>query len=160
MQPCRFWRFLVLHTGGMSENLEAYNVISIFDATCDFFAFKLFMFLAWGTCPLFLCNLFRCKCLFCTTFLYFVILPWMACKVWLCFFLKSQVFTWNHYPCLACQQRIRQWSYCREFCYKAIDASSLLCFIACFFLVPLISTQMLPKFPHNFVWKFFYNLFY
>ena len=52
-RSCRFWRFLTLHMGGMSENLEVCNVISVFDATCGFFAFKLFIFLGWGTCPLF-----------------------------------------------------------------------------------------------------------
>ena len=36
----RWWSFYAFRTGGMSENLEACNVIFVFDATCSFFAFK------------------------------------------------------------------------------------------------------------------------
>ena len=58
---------------------------------------------------------------------------------------------------LACQQRIKRSSFHRDFCYKAVHASSLLCFIACLFLlVRPISGPMLLKFTHNLAWVFSY----
>ena len=69
------------------------------------------------------------------------------------FFWKPECLHGNHDPCLACRQGIWQRSFRRDFCYKAVDASSLLCFIACLFLlVRLILGQMLPKFTHDLAW--------
>lgn len=36
----RWWSFYALHTGGMSENVEACNAISVVDARCSIFVFK------------------------------------------------------------------------------------------------------------------------